>query len=95
MKIKKFLSVIICLFLVCQLAMSDNNRIDLKERTGNWLTSSGSGYGGGTGGGLIGEEDASDDPAVQTPLRDAIPFVLLLSGIYGMACVRKQRRQNA
>jgi hypothetical protein len=106
MKTKKIGTIIVCLFLMAQMSTS-NNFITFKERTDSWLKSSstenGNGYDGGPGDGTTGSggltggngSGSNNDPRIGAPIRDTLPLILVLSGIYCVACRKRIKTINS
>jgi hypothetical protein len=104
MKTTKMLTIILCLLIVCLFfagqVLALDNRTTFKERTESWLKPSpaGNGYGGDTGGtgpgGLTGGNGTgSNEPRMDTPVQDALPLILVLSGVYCAMYLKRNKKE--
>jgi hypothetical protein len=90
-----FIMLASVLLTVQVFALGDNKTF--KEVSDSWLKSSNDGYSGNDDGltgdnGLTGGNGSDDNPNItSTPVGDAIPLLLLLSGIYGIFFLKKQK----
>ncbi|GAB6013032.1 hypothetical protein [Viscerimonas tarda] len=89
MKTKQFLTIILCLLSMGQV-FATNERMNLTERTKSWLQRSPTAQASGQGGGRAGDGPTTD-PTVGTPIGSALPIIILLMGVYGLATVKRNK----
>jgi hypothetical protein len=104
MNTKKISITIICLLFVCQLFAfgsrfenrdSSPSKATFNERTENWLQKSEESSESGSLRGFIGAGETADgvNSVGNAPVSDALPVLVLLSGIY--FCVTKKKQKTA
>ncbi|GHU68606.1 hypothetical protein FACS189413_05900 [Bacteroidia bacterium] len=104
MNTKKISITIICLLFACQIFALGNRfesrdnasaKTTFNERTEKWLQRSGEGEESSNGSlrGFIGtNETANGENSVGSPISDAFPVVLLLSGIYFYFIAKRKQK---
>jgi hypothetical protein len=83
----KTICIAICLLFACQLVVF-GSQSTMKDHADSWLKPSATATAGGSG--WTDEEDAPDSPTV-SPVSDALPVLVLLSGGYLFLLYRRRK----